>query len=51
MPPELMKTKDPEVYSRAATRGLIAYEKSFAECNGKLEALRIWRKQATSTEK
>ena len=51
MPPELMQTSDPEVYIRAATRGLIAYEKAFGECSGKIDALRTWRKQATGMEK
>ena len=51
MPPELMQTSDIKVYAKAATRGLVAYENSFGECNGKLEALRTWRKQATASEK
>ena len=51
MPPELMQTSDIKVYAKAATRGLVAYEKSFTECNGKLEALRAWRKRATASEK
>ena len=51
MPPELMQTSDIEVYSRAATSALARYGESFGKCAGKLEALRTWRKQATSTER
>lgn len=51
MPPELMQTSDIKVYAKAATRGLVLYGRALAECNGQIEAMGVWKKQATSTEK
>ena len=51
MPPELMNTSDLKEYAKAATKGLALYGASFGECNGRIEALRTWRKQATASEK
>lgn len=50
MPPELMQTSDIKAYAKAATQGLIAYGKSFAGCNGQLEALRVWRAKVKASK-
>lgn len=48
MPPELLQTDDVKVYAKAATKAIIAYGKSFAECNGQIEALALWQKKMSA---